>query len=50
MDNEIKTWLFDIKKSINEIVFFFEDEQRIFRIFKRILKRKEQLKKLGNYW
>ena len=45
MDNEIKTWLFDIKKSINEIVFFFEDEQRIFENFQKDFKTKRAIER-----
>ncbi|KAB1064822.1 HepT-like ribonuclease domain-containing protein [Salibacter halophilus] len=30
MDNEIKTWLFDILQSINEIESYFDDTQLIF--------------------
>ncbi len=45
MDNEIKTWLFDIKKSINEIVLFFEDEQRIFEDFQKDLRTKRAIER-----
>jgi len=45
MDNEIKTWLFDIKKSINEIVLFFEDEKRIFENFQRDLRTKRAIER-----
>jgi len=45
MDNEIKTWLFDIKKSIDEIELFFEDEKRIFENFQRDLRTKRAIER-----
>ena len=45
MDNEIKTWLFDIKKSINEINSFFEDEQKIFENFQKDLRTKRAIER-----
>lgn len=33
MDNEIKTWLYDILQSINEIESYYENKQRIFEEF-----------------
>ena len=45
MDNEIKTWLFDIKKSINEINTFFDDEQRIFENFQKDLRTKRAIER-----
>jgi uncharacterized protein with HEPN domain len=30
MDNEIKTWLYDILQSINEVDSYYENKQRIF--------------------
>lgn len=45
MDNKIKTWLFDIKKSINEINTFFEDEQRIFEDFQKDLRTKRAIER-----
>ena len=32
MDNEIKTWLFDISSAISEIDGFFEDGKKVFEI------------------
>lgn len=45
MDNKIKTWLFDIKKSINEINTFFDDEQRIFENFQKDLRTKKAIER-----
>ena len=45
MDNEIKTWLFDIKKSVNEINTFFEDKQRIFENFQKDLRTKRAIER-----
>ena len=41
MDNEIKTWLFDILNSINEIESFFIDKSKIFEDYEQdiLLKR-----------
>lgn len=41
MDNEIKTWLFDILNSINEIESFFIDKSKIFEDYEKdiLLKR-----------
>jgi len=40
MDNEIKSWLYDIHSAIIEIDSFFEEGQRIFENFKKDIKTK----------
>jgi hypothetical protein len=35
MDNSIRTWLFDILNSINEINSYFSEQERIFEIFNK---------------
>ena len=45
MDNEIKTWLFDINSAIIEIDSFFEKGQRIFENYKKDLKTKRAIER-----
>ena len=45
MDNEIKTWLFDIISAIEEIDSFFEDGQRIFVNFQNDIKTKRAVER-----
>lgn len=40
MDNEIKSWLFDILQSINEIEGFLIDQPLDFEAYKRDLRTK----------
>lgn len=45
MDNEIKSWLFDIYTAINEIDSFFEDGKRIFTNFQKDIKTKRAVER-----
>jgi len=45
MDNEIKTWLFDILQAIEEIESFFNDESRHFEKFVSDLKTKRAIER-----
>ena len=45
MDNSIRTWLFDILNSINEINSYFSEQERIFEIFKNDLKTKRAVQR-----
>ena len=45
MDNEIKTWLFDIKSAIIEIDGFFEGGKKIFRNYQQDLKTKRAVER-----
>jgi len=40
MDNEIKTWLFDILQSINEVESYFEDKPKRFDDYIKDIKTK----------
>ena len=40
MDNEIKTWLFDVLQSIEEIESYFSDIPKIFENYKKDIKTK----------
>ena len=40
MDNDIKSWLFDIASAITEIDSFFEDGHKIFANFQKDVKTK----------
>ena len=46
MDREIKTWLFDIQKAIEEIEEFLPQGQEFLRITKMISKLNVQLKEV----
>jgi hypothetical protein len=51
MDNTIKTWLFDILSSINEIESYFIETPKMFEIYQNDLKnKKSRRKKCRNYW
>ena len=41
MDNTIKTWLFDILSSINEIESYFIETPKMFEIYQNDLKNKK---------
>jgi hypothetical protein len=43
MDNEIKTWLYDILQSINEIDSYYENKPRIFEEYLNDIRLKGQL-------
>jgi uncharacterized protein with HEPN domain len=45
MDREIKTWLFDIVKSIEEIEEFLPKSQRVFENYKKDLKTKRAVER-----
>ncbi len=45
MDNEIKTWMFDIVSAISEIDSFFESEKKIFENYKKDLKTKRAVER-----
>lgn len=45
MDNEIKTWLFDIHSAIIEIDGFFEEGQKIFVNFQKDIKTKRAVER-----
>ncbi len=45
MDNEIKTWLFDILQSINEIDSFYENKPRIFEEYTTDIKTKRAIER-----
>ena len=45
MDNEIKTWLFDILNAIMEIDTFFSDQPKKFDYFKNDLKTKRAVER-----
>jgi len=45
MDNEIKTWLYDILQSIIEIESYFEGKPRIFEEYRRDIKTKRAVER-----
>lgn len=45
MDNEIKTWLFDIKKSIDEIDGYFVDTPKNFHAFQDDIRTKRAIER-----
>jgi len=45
MDNSIRTWLFDILNSINEVNSYFTEQERLFEIFKNDLKTKRAVER-----
>lgn len=45
MDNEIKTWLFDILQSINEVESYFEDRPKRFNDYIKDIKTASQRKR-----
>ena len=45
MDNEIKTWLYDILQSINEIESYYEDKPRKFEEYLRDIKTKRAVER-----
>lgn len=45
MDNSIKTWLYDILSSINEIESYFVDTPKLFEIYQNDLKTKRAVER-----
>ena len=45
MDDQIKTWLFDILNAINEIDSFFEDAPKEFAVYQNDLKTKRAVER-----
>ena len=45
MDNSIKTWLYDILNSINEIESYFVDTPKIFEIYQNDLRTKRAIER-----
>ncbi len=45
MDNEIKAWLYDILNAIMEIESFFDDDTKIFEIYKNDLRTKRAVER-----
>ena len=45
MDKEIQTWLFDILQSIEEVESYFEDNQRVFEIYRNDIKTKRAVER-----
>ncbi|MBS3771171.1 MAG: HepT-like ribonuclease domain-containing protein [Bacteroidales bacterium] len=45
MDNDIKTWLYDILQSINEIESYYEDKPRKFEEYLRDIKTKRAVER-----
>lgn len=45
MDNNIKTWLYDILSSINEIESYFVDAPKMFEIYQNDLKTKRAVER-----
>lgn len=45
MDNTIKTWLYDILSSINEIESYFVDTPKLFEIYQNDLKTKRAVER-----
>lgn len=45
MDNEIKSWLFDIHSAINEIDSFFNEGERVFTNYQRDIKTKRAVER-----
>jgi uncharacterized protein with HEPN domain len=45
MDNEIKTWLYDILQSINEIESYYEDKPRKFEEYVSDIKTKRAVER-----
>ncbi len=45
MDNNIKTWLYDILSSINEIESYFVDTPKLFEIYQNDLKTKRAVER-----
>ena len=45
MDKEIQAWLFDILQSIEEVDSYFEENQRIFEIYRNDIKTKRAIER-----
>jgi uncharacterized protein with HEPN domain len=45
MDNEIKTWLYDILNAINEIESFYTDQKKEFAVYQVDIKTKRAVER-----
>jgi len=45
MDNDVKTWLFDILNSINEIESYYIETPKIFEIYQNDLRTKRAVER-----
>ena len=45
MDNEIKTWLYDILQSVNEIESYFSDHSKVFEEYNQDFKTKRAVER-----
>ena len=45
MDNDIKTWLYDILSSINEIESYYQDAPKIFKIYQTDFRTKRAVER-----
>ncbi len=45
MDNDVKTWLYDILQSINEIDSYYENKPRLFEEYKSDIKTKRAIER-----
>jgi len=45
MDDEIKTWLYDVLQSINEIESYYENRQRVFQTYISDIKTKRAIER-----
>jgi uncharacterized protein with HEPN domain len=45
MDNNVKSWLYDILNSINEIESFFDEESKVFRVYQSDLRTKRAVER-----
>lgn len=45
MDNEIKTWLYDILQSVNEIESYFNDHSKVFEEYSKDFKTKRAVER-----
>jgi uncharacterized protein with HEPN domain len=45
MENEIKTWLYDILQSINEIDSYYENKPRVFEEYRNDIKTKRAIER-----
>ena len=45
MDNEIKTWLYDIQQSINEVESYYKNKPKIFNEYTSDIKTKRAIER-----
>lgn len=45
MDNDIKTWLYDILQSIKEIDSYFDDKPKIFEVYSKDIRTKRAVER-----